>query len=658
MVIAGLGRGAGLFVFALHRSAAPWASVNGFWRLGLILSFAQSRVERGLQPLERGFSASVEETPVADAMKAGGKSVKEKTAEELNAFNAAGFVFFCNSVFDTNANFFVLDSEDAMVADDAVVDVLPEIFEGVFAGAGRLDVNAPIHFPEFPIKSVVDVSFILQPLEEAVAEPVGERPDMDEKFRVFEENGTLGLTQANAGNNVMDMWMKPEVLGPALIGADKSAFVKTGSLRIGQNLRQGLAALLEKRLDDFDFSQSDRSQLAGEGEGDEEVRDGQELVELLIDPLRVVRRSALGAEPVVAAVPGKVRVPALAVIAMPSQDEGSALEDGLQGLALVDRDGGAMPGPEGFGEAFDDLHHGDTRVGVPLKIRLRAGHGLEKRRDQFIDTGDRLLMADRRQMRVDRGRLDVGVPEILLHLGDRDPGFEQMGGERVAQDVRVDVFGDLCHTHGVEQSMAQTAHTHRILRSTHPAANLLRSGGSAADLGKDPARIAMVAPVTAKLLIHRRGEDCVMVFAALAIANQKLAFRTHDVVRGQLDALADTKPARVKKQKRSAIPAQRDAGEDAGDFPLVEHRRQALAVRRLDVAKEAPIALEHPPIELLRSGRRLANRPGRPFLLAFEMDVVTPQLLLVDVGRVAAVKLRNLADSPVITLLRTEGLAA
>ena len=172
MVIAGLGRGAGLFVFALHRSAAPWASVNGFWRLGLILSFAQSRVERGLQPLERGFSASVEETPVADAMKAGGKSVKEKTAEELNAFNAAGFVFFCNSVFDTNANFFVLDSEDAMVADDAVVDVLPEIFEGVFAVAGRFDIRDPFHRSELFVEGVVDEVFFAQALEEAIAEAV------------------------------------------------------------------------------------------------------------------------------------------------------------------------------------------------------------------------------------------------------------------------------------------------------------------------------------------------------------------------------------------------------------------------------------------------------------------------------------------------------
>ena len=52
-------------------------------------------------------------------------------------------------------------------------------------------------------------------------------------------------------------------------------------------------------------------------------------------------------------------------------------------------------------------------------------------------------------MRVDHGRLDVGVTEQFLHIADVGTGFEEVCGERVTQHVRRDAFENAGITRGL-----------------------------------------------------------------------------------------------------------------------------------------------------------------------------------------------------------------
>jgi len=47
-----------------------------------------------------------------------------------------------------------------------------------------------------------------------------------------------------------------------------------------------------------------------------------------------------------------------------------------------------------------------------------------------------------KNMRIDHGRLDIGVPQKLLHGTNVVTGLEQMGGKAVAEGVWANAFGD------------------------------------------------------------------------------------------------------------------------------------------------------------------------------------------------------------------------
>ena len=75
------------------------------------------------------------------------------------------------------------------------------------------------------------------------------------------------------------------------------------------------------------------SQLAGQGEGDQEIRHGEQAIEVRSGPCGVIGSAAGGTQSVVAAVPGEVHMAAaVAPEAMATHRFGAAQEDVLQGL--------------------------------------------------------------------------------------------------------------------------------------------------------------------------------------------------------------------------------------------------------------------------------------------------------------------------------------
>lgn len=645
---------------SFHRDAAMGAKVAGERRFGLFpVRAGESGVELGLEPLQGGFAAGVEEAAVTDPVKAGRQGVEKETPDKGNAVDPPGFKRLRIPVFDTNDDVAAFDSEDSVVADDASLDVLTEVFYGVLPGARRFNIGDPFDIPKFPKQPGVDQAIVFEAVEKERAQPVGEDLGMNEVVGPFQEEGFSVGVYPDAGHDVMNMGVKTHLLGPALVNAKEAAFGKAGAPGVGEDLGERPGAVLEESGDDPMMAQGDRSEFGGQREGDQKIGNRQHVAQLAVHPIGVAPGAALGAEPVVATVPCEVLVSAFAVIAMPAQRRGAALEDGLEGLSLIDGDFGRVAIPEGLGETLDDLHHRRrATAGVPA-AGSDSGHRSENRCHQFINTVDRFLMADRRQVRVDGGRLDVGMPQVLLHLGDRDAGLDQMSGKAVPQSVAGGFFGDPGFFDRRVECVAQALLAHRLGGFSHAPADIGGLSGATADLGKNPARIAVKPPVILELPVNRGAEDRVVVLSALAFAHEELVGRSVDVIDSEVNALPDAQAAGIQKQKRGAVSAQWHAGEDSSNLLWTENDRQALPVFGLDIAKEPALLSEHQPIELLGSGEGLPHRLGRPRLLALHMDEITPQCLLVERSRIGtAMELADQADGPVIILLGGLGKAA
>ena len=139
---------------------------------------------------------------------------------------------------------------------------------------------------------------------------------------------------------------------------------------------------------------------------------------------------ALGAVPVAATVVGDPQMPAvLAGIDVAAECRGAAVLDRRHDLELgkaqVTGLSGAIAGPFSS-EDIGDLERGAQAGSVAGLLALH------QRRQMLERTGHR---ADRlgRDARVERGRIELAVPQQDLDHADIDILFQQMGGEAVAQ---------------------------------------------------------------------------------------------------------------------------------------------------------------------------------------------------------------------------------
>jgi len=238
-------------------------------------------------------------------------------------------------------------------------------------------------------------------------------------------------------------------------------------------LGEGLAAALHKRFDGLTSLVNKAVQLGRQGEGDHVVGNRQQSCQLAAYPFLGIGLAASWAEPVLATVEGVVLMSARTGIAMPSQGRGAALEDRLESLALIERNPLAVAGPESRREAFDHAGYGGRSAVFPERgLRLPArghGSGVEDRSDELVDVLNSLRVADRREVGVDRGRFNMGVPQVSLKLVERDPGGSQMRSEAVPQDVTGYFLGDPFAFGGRQKAAAQAVGVHGVLCHCHVA---------------------------------------------------------------------------------------------------------------------------------------------------------------------------------------------
>ena len=269
--------------------------------------------------------------------------------------------------------------------------------------------------------------------EEFAAEDAAEDADREEESRAAGDPSRGVGGDAAAGDDAMDVGMMLEVLAPG-VEDGQEADLGPEVLGIGGDLLQGLGGGPEEQaVDDAGVLQGDRAERRREGEDEVEVLDGQEFGLAGLHPVGGGGGLALGAVAVAAGVVGDLPVAApVALLDVAAQGGGPAGGDVMQDATLF------------VGESRRRSDRGRRRRVAGRRRRLRAGAGswsrLSREGGEPVERAPGRLHGGRRDVGVDGGGLEVAVPEQDLDGADVGAGFEEVGGEAVAEGVDGDVL--------------------------------------------------------------------------------------------------------------------------------------------------------------------------------------------------------------------------
>ena len=255
-------------------------------------------------------------------------------------------------------------------------------------------------------------------------------------------------------------------------------------------------------------------------------------------------------------------------------------------------------------------------------------------------------------MGVERGGLDVLVPQIQLELAQVHAPVEQMGRVAMPQRVGGDLLADAGLLHRLAQRQAEGSFAEGNPGYAH---GRLRVQGIAASGRREyPSGIAMLLPVLAQLGVHQRRKRNVPVLSAFALAHENAA-GLH-VVDGEVDQLVEPQAAAVHQPQRRPVAPQRDAGEDRPGLLGREDDRQPPPVAHHRHLPQLPPLAEHVLVEHREAGHGLPGRRGRPALHLLEVHDVAADLLLREILGVPAVMIGDESQPAVVGLRRAQGL--
>lgn len=383
-----------------------------------------------LDPESVGFGCGMAKAVVTDGAQPDGQHVAKIVTHELNAGQVFCFgAAVVGTVFPTEGDAVVSDGSDASIIDGGASDVGAEIFNGRSAGAGGLNVNAPILAPNLRVYLPV---LLFKQLTEVLPEGGLEVREEDQEVGIFDADKVAIGIEACAWDQAVDVRMKLQALVPGVKNGGETADGSVQRFVAGQFFGKGAHGGGEEQVIGLFGQRAEEvgTQLGREGEGDQEVRSVDELVEFALNPAAIGQSAALGAGFMIAGMIGEVDV--LAVFAgkdVAAQSRGAAMSHGPDGAALGRRkrrlgyqelrqktaqraqDSGAVAHAEGGArcwlgwQPFAELIH-------ELQSFARALVG---------------------QMQVNHGGGDLLVTEEFLDRVQMGAGLQQVCGETVAQ---------------------------------------------------------------------------------------------------------------------------------------------------------------------------------------------------------------------------------
>ena len=185
----------------------------------------------------------------------------------------------------------------------------------------------------------------------------------------------------------------------------------------------------------------------------------------------------------------------------------------------------------------------------------------------------------RRQVQVDHRVARVGVPQQGLDDGQLGAAVEQVGGETVAERVRVDGLGDAGPPGGFPAGVPDGFLRDRLV------------GASRLQTRKEPAVASLHGAIVGPELVEQfRAERHLAVFAAFALADADHHALLVDVLGPEVAQLGAAHAGGVERHQNGAV-AQIGGGVDqAGDFVRAQARsgicrRSSLGQRQV-VARE------------------------------------------------------------------------
>jgi len=344
-----------------------------------------------------------------------------------------------------------------------------------------------------------------------------------------------GLTKSHGGNQGVKVGMEEHAPSPGVEDADEGWLAAQIFERGAEGFESGSLGCEEGGIKFGRKEEESGAEFSGNGDGEQIIRDGQKACLLPAAPERGVTPAAARTRAVVAAVVKEMAAAAGgAMVQAAAASRRAATENGLDGRPGARRDGTFGGVHKSAPVLAQDLREVQRDLVFELVIQKAF---LDLASAAFADLGD---------MEIDEGRVQVGVAEIGADLADGDAVFEQVGGEGMPQSVAGGVLFDAAGRQAHAQGILDGGHTHGVARLAHGEGKRARALlPAAADAGKEPVRVAVEAPVLAKLLEHDGADGNLAHLAALAVDDAQDA--AGGVKVGGLDGegLADAQAAMI-----------------------------------------------------------------------------------------------------------------
>lgn len=271
---------------------------------------------------------------ITDGAEAAREDVAQVAFDKLPSGHGFGLEAFFVAVLPEEGDGLVGEGNDAMVADDAAGDVSAEIPDGVGAGAGRLDVDAPFLGPD----SGIDLPATdFEEAAEMVPECASEEFVFHQVIRLLHADDFACGGDACAGDQEVQMRMELHLLAPGVEDGDEAADKRREALgggeffghRGGHGRKEQIVELFGKGTEEAG------SQFLRQRESHHKVGSVDLLLKTPLDPGGGGGAAAARAGFVIAAVESEVVLSARrAGIARPSHGRSAAMGDGPDGAAL------------------------------------------------------------------------------------------------------------------------------------------------------------------------------------------------------------------------------------------------------------------------------------------------------------------------------------